>query len=61
MNQDGSNPINLTLTSLDDYDINPSLSLDSTQIAFESNRSGDSDVWLMNADGSNPVDLTSQK
>jgi Tol biopolymer transport system component len=28
------------------------------QIAFHSNRGGDFDIWVMNADGSNPVNLT---
>ncbi len=30
-------------------------------IAFESNRGGQSDIWVMQADGSNPVNLTNDK
>jgi Tol biopolymer transport system component len=28
------------------------------RIAFTSNRDGDFEVWVMNADGTNPIDLT---
>jgi hypothetical protein len=31
---------------------------DGTRIAFTSNRDGDFDVWVMNADGTNPINLT---
>lgn len=36
----------------------PAWSPDGSQIAFESDRTGDWDIWVMNADGSNPVNLT---
>lgn len=28
------------------------------KIAFESDRSGNNDIWVMNADGSTPIQLT---
>jgi Tol biopolymer transport system component len=31
---------------------------DGTRIAFTSNRDGDFEVWVMNADGTNPINLT---
>lgn len=40
------------------YDGAPTWSPDGKQIAFESYRAKDMDVWKMNADGSNPVNLT---
>jgi Tol biopolymer transport system component/serine/threonine protein kinase len=39
-------------------DVNPALSPDGKQIAFASDRSGTFQVWLANADGSQPVRLT---
>ena len=37
----------------------PAWSPDGTKIAFESNRDGDVEIWVMNADGTGPVQLTS--
>jgi Tol biopolymer transport system component len=34
---------------------------DGLKVAFVSDRSGDSEVWVANADGSNPAQLTSQR
>ena len=31
---------------------------DCTRIAFTSNRDGDFEVWVVNADGTNPINLT---
>jgi TolB protein len=39
-------------------DIEPEWSPDGTRIVFSSNQDGDSDVYLINADGSNPRNLT---
>jgi serine/threonine protein kinase/Tol biopolymer transport system component len=39
--------------------IAPNISPDGSKIAFQSNRSGGSEVWVCNADGSNAVQLTS--
>ncbi len=43
------------------YEGAPSWSPDGKQIAFESYRSGNLDIWVMNADGSNPVNLTANE
>jgi len=37
----------------------PSLSPDGSKIAFESDRTGPNEVWVCDADGSNPIQLTS--
>ncbi len=40
------------------WESNPQFSPDGTQIAFASDRSGSPEVWLVNADGENPIQLT---
>lgn len=42
----------------DSNELSPSWSPDDTQIAFASDREGDWNIWIMNSDGSNPVNLT---
>jgi Tol biopolymer transport system component len=39
-------------------DAQPTWSPDGNSIAFRSTRSGDEDIWIMGADGNNPVNLT---
>jgi hypothetical protein len=39
-------------------DCQPSWSPDGTKIAFTSDRSGNPDIWVMNADGTSPVQVT---
>jgi Tol biopolymer transport system component len=41
-------------------DVEPAWSPDGARIAFRSDRDGDEEIYVMNADGSNPVRLTSQ-
>ncbi len=40
------------------HDLGPRFSRDGTRIAFVSDRSGDDNVWLIDADGGNPAPLT---
>jgi Tol biopolymer transport system component len=56
MNPDGSGQTPLTDLSSENFD--PVWSPDGSRIAFTSDRSGTGEVWVMNADGSNPVRLT---
>ncbi|MHB8628938.1 MAG: choice-of-anchor Q domain-containing protein [Aggregatilineales bacterium] len=66
MNTDGNNQHCLTNEATADKKPNPKLpqdyeptwSSDGQRIAFVSTRSGSPDIWAMNADGSNPLDLT---
>ena len=64
MNADGTNPINLTNHPA--RDVGPDWSPDGTRIAFSTNRDGNWEkkpndnweVYVMNADGTNPINLT---
>jgi Tol biopolymer transport system component/tRNA A-37 threonylcarbamoyl transferase component Bud32 len=48
-------PVQLLASTRVDY--NPSYSPDGSRIAFESGRSGNGEVWVSDADGTNPVQL----
>lgn len=48
--------VNLTNDPADDFD--PDISEDGAKILFVSNRGGQSQIWVMNADGSNVTQLT---
>jgi len=56
INKDGSNLVQLTNTT--DDNLYPRWSPDGRKIAFLSSRTGILQVWVMNADGSNPTQLT---
>jgi Tol biopolymer transport system component len=61
MNADGSGVTMLPPTSpLGVLDSNPAWSPDGTKIAFQSDRSGNRQVWVMNADGTGLVNLTNR-
>jgi Tol biopolymer transport system component len=47
------------LQSAGSSDVAPQISPDEREIAFESSRSGSVEIWKCNADGSNPLKLTS--
>lgn len=43
------------------WDMQPRFSPDGTKIAFTSDRGGGDNIWVMNADGSDPVQITDEK
>ena len=49
------------LTSGASWDVDPAFSPDGKQIAFTSDRNGNEQLWVMNADGSNARLLTDEK
>ena len=55
-NDDTNRPINLTGNAANDSD--PAWSPDGTMIAFTSDRSGNDEIWRINADGTDPTNLT---
>ena len=56
MNADGTAPVRLTTTTGSDFQ--PKWSPDGQRIAFQSNRDGNLEVYVMDADGSNQTRLT---
>ena len=60
MNADGTGVQQLTDTDNDDWDAVPVWSPDGKQIAFASDRYGDYEIFVMNADGTNVVSLGQQ-
>jgi len=56
MDADGSNQLRLTNNSAKDF--GPTWSPDGSKIAFESDRDGNLEIYIMNADGSNQARLT---
>lgn len=60
MNADGTGQVPLTSTIFPVTNGEPAWSPDATKIAFTSSRAGDgrNEIWVMNADGTNPVRLT---
>jgi TolB protein len=57
MNADGSNVRNLTNLPESDEDT-PAWSSDGNRIVFESDSFGNSEIFIMNADGSDKMNLT---
>jgi len=55
MNSDGTGLQQLTSSN---GDFTPVYSPDGTKIAFTSNRTGNFEIWVMNADGTNQVNIT---
>ncbi|HEX4963538.1 MAG TPA: hypothetical protein VF173_22100 [Thermoanaerobaculia bacterium] len=55
---DGTNSASLTSTVSDRPDSSPVWSPDGTKIAFVSNRDGNSEIYVMNADGTGQANLT---
>jgi len=47
-----------SITTATKNDFEPSCSPDGNKIAFKSDRSGNNDIWVMNLNGSNPVNIT---
>ncbi len=58
-NSNSQDSVNTRLISSTSYDISPVYSPDGNRIAFVSGRSGSSEIWICNSDGSMPVQLTS--
>jgi Tol biopolymer transport system component len=58
MNEDGSETFRLT-SNTGFFDTRPTLSPDNQHIAFVSNRFGNDDIYVMDANGSNQISLTS--
>ena len=59
MDSDGKERKRLTFDAGNDF--SPLISPDSRYIVFVSNRTGNFEIWRMNLDGSNPVQLTNSK
>lgn len=58
MNADGSGQTQLTFSPAGQANVTPDWSPNGKQIAFASNRTGNSEIYVMNADGSDVVRLT---
>lgn len=58
INIDKEGSVCLTNTAWNSF---PSVSLKTNKIAFISNRSGNYDLWIMNSDGTKPVQITDDK
>ena len=56
MDADGSNQTNLTNSPA--WDMVPTWSPDGSWIAFQSDRDGDDEIYVMDADGSSQINLT---
>ena len=57
----GTQPVSppVKLIASTQYETGPQFSPDGKKITFESHRSGEYEIWVCNADGSNPLQLTS--
>lgn len=56
--RDGTGQVNLTNDGGTSTDVSPAWSPDGTKLVFETDRDGDDEVYVMNADGSSPTNLS---
>jgi Tol biopolymer transport system component/DNA-binding winged helix-turn-helix (wHTH) protein len=54
----GDSPAALPVVNSNRLETNPSVSPDGSKLAFESNRTGFTEIWTSNVDGTNPTQIT---
>jgi len=61
INKDGDVGSVVRLTGDPAHDDSPSWSPDGTQLVYQSDQSGNNDLWIINTDGNDPIQLTSDE